>query len=523
MPETKSFYKSEKFYFILFVLLSAVGILIDIPYCHDGVIKYDSTYQYFLTLHPWNEIWRLLPEDYSPPLYALLLKLVCVIFGHTLKVMRFTNSIVIVGLVFLSMFPIRKAFGAKTGIVAAAGFICTSVNSFLFNEIRPTYLAYFFLTANAVYAYLAFFEGKRSYYVLHGLFTLLCMYTHNIAMLGALAIYILVLLFSVIKKDKKRFLSFFISGCICAVLYLPWLTVVLKQFGNVTDHYWKEDFFPIYKIKEYCITSILYFNSPKLLSAVIENSFSLLFKLLILFFILKNINIKGIKKLSDIKSSPLFSDEKRASYFKGLFVLLLFLFPLLLFEITLRTVYPFVAIRYYLLFTGPAIIFLSIVFTKIEKRIVPILCIAALIANTAVIRIDARASIQTAGFPELVDRIEEENPDGNICFLHSHEFSLGIMSYFFPNATHYVYDGTWTVLNDLSVFPNEPVNIGELDNIKKYTDHFYTFSPLYVEDEATDLAEYFADSPDYVCGKRKRYEYPLTIIIEEVEVKKDAE
>ena len=123
MPETKSFYKSEKFYFLLFILLSAVGILINLPYCCDGMIKYDSSYQYALTLHPWKELWRLIMEDYSPPLYALLLKLVCVVFGHTLRVMRFTNSIVIVGLVFLSMFPVRKAFGTKTGFIAAVGFM----------------------------------------------------------------------------------------------------------------------------------------------------------------------------------------------------------------------------------------------------------------------------------------------------------------------------------------------------------------------------------------------------------------
>ena len=33
MPEPKSFFKSGKFCFLLFLLLSAAGILINLPYC----------------------------------------------------------------------------------------------------------------------------------------------------------------------------------------------------------------------------------------------------------------------------------------------------------------------------------------------------------------------------------------------------------------------------------------------------------------------------------------------------------
>ncbi len=528
MPKEKSFFKSESFFFIVFILFSAVGVLINLPYCYDKVITYDSAYQYSLTVHPWKEVWRLLPEDYSPPLYTVILKLICIVFGYTLKVMRFTNSIVIIGLVFLAFFPIRKAFGIKASILAAVGFLCSTINSVLFNEVRPTYWAYYFLTGTAVYAYLAFFEGKRRYYICHAVFSLLSMYTHNVAMVGALGIYIVLLLFSLIKKDKKKFLSFFISGSICAVLYLPWVVVLFKQVNNVTDHYWKGINSTLSSLREDCVESILFCIYPSQSAPIlVEHTLSLLFKLLIIYYLLKNIKIKGAKSIPEIiRQSPLFDKARKSSYFKMLFVILLFVMPLLVFEILSRTVYPFSTPRYYYLFTGIIIIILSLFFTRIEKKFVPVFCIAALIINTVSIHADIRSSFKNTGAPKMVEAIKNDNPDGNICFLHSHEWSIGIMSYFFPDAKHYVYDDTWTVLNDMSVFTTNPQNIGKLDNIKNYTDKFYTFNSFFTRDEKEDLIKYFEKDPDYICSKNKRYNYiytiPSTISLAKVEVK-DAE
>lgn len=63
----------------------------------------------------------------------------------------------------------------------------------------------------------------------------------------------------------------------------------------------------------------------------------------------------------------------------------------------------------------------------------------------------------------------KENGDDDIAFLHLHEWSLGIMMYYFPDAEHYVCDDTWCVLNTLDVFPTEVTDIGSIDNINKHS------------------------------------------------------
>ena len=523
MAESKGFFRTEKIFFILFVVMSAVGIIVNLPYCYDSIITYDSSYQYALMQHSWAEIWRLLPEDYSPPLYAVMLKSSCVMFGHTLKVMRYTNSIVIVGLMFLSMFPIRRAFGLKTAVVSAVFFICSDVNANLFSEIRPTYLAYFFMTGLSIYAYLAFFDEKRKYYICHAVFSVLAMYTHNVAMIGALGVYVTVLLFAVIKKDKKKFIRFFISGVCCAALYIPWLIVVFKQLGNVKKNYWTGANSGIDDLKKYLIYNIFYDYDPKAISVYAETTISLLIKIAFLIFLFRSLQLKRNMTAEDIKKSPLFSKEMRPTLMKGCFILLLLIVPVGIFEILTRTVYPFVAIRYYYIFTGVTIIILSSFTVRMEKKIVPWLIAGLMIANSVSTHQNNYKYLKDSQADSMIARIKEEHPDGNISFLHSHEWTLGIMMYYFPNAHHYVYDKTWMVLNDLSVFPYVPENIGELDNITEYTDDFYVFTAKFPNNEE-NISEFFEENDDrFHCSGAKGYVYhyvfPHNISVERVEVK----
>lgn len=73
---------------ILALVMLALSVIHILPPFNADIINYDSSYQYFLTKHSLSDIMKLLPEDYSPPLYTLLLKLLTYIFGSSLLAMR---------------------------------------------------------------------------------------------------------------------------------------------------------------------------------------------------------------------------------------------------------------------------------------------------------------------------------------------------------------------------------------------------------------------------------------------------
>jgi len=496
--------KSERVFLFAFAVFSIVGILINIPYCFDKMITYDSSYQYGLTRHSWAEIWRLLPEDYSPPLYTVLLKLVCMVFGYSLKVMRFSNSVVIVGLMFLSFFPVRRAFGAKTGTVTAVFFLCSSVNAFLFSEIRPTYLAYFLVTGAAVYAYLSFFDGKTVYYICHALFSVLAMYTHNVGMLAALGIYMTVVLFSVIKKNKKKFLTFFLSGCICAVLYSPWLIVVLKQVENVKRNFWTGQTSTLTSLYNDCVKSILYIDyliRPTTIPVLIEHIMVLLSVLVIAYGL--------IRKFFGAKKETLLSGKDKSTCKKGVFLALLVLMPLLVFEVLSRTVYHFATNRYYYLFTGTIIILFAAVINKIGHRVFLLLFPALIVINSIAIHYDTFEYYNLSEAQAFIDTVEKETMDGDICFLHSHEWTIGVASYHFPNGKQFLFNGTWSVLNDFSVFDSNIIYLDDPESIAGYTDHFYVFQPYFSNVEA-DLPAYFEENDRFVCHEVRQFVYSRT-------------
>ena len=43
--------------------------------CREDCTAYDNSYQYFLNLHSWKDMFDLIKLDYSPPLYSFVLKL----------------------------------------------------------------------------------------------------------------------------------------------------------------------------------------------------------------------------------------------------------------------------------------------------------------------------------------------------------------------------------------------------------------------------------------------------------------
>ena len=97
---------------VLFVISCLFVFFVYIFALLNNNITYDSTYEYFLIRHPFNEMWTLIPEDYSPPLYSVILKLFAELFGYSLPVLRlfsyfsFCRSLLPISIIIHSLFCI---------------------------------------------------------------------------------------------------------------------------------------------------------------------------------------------------------------------------------------------------------------------------------------------------------------------------------------------------------------------------------------------------------------------------------
>lgn len=472
----QEFLKTEAGFGISWVLLSAIGIILQMLISSRYVLTYDSSYQYALTGKSFPELWALLPADYSPPLYAVLLKLVNIVFGENLVIYRLFNGVALSGIIYLGLFPVRKEFGTTAGCLSAFLAVMSAVNLKLFSEIRPTYFAYFFVTGVAVYAYLAFFRKKSKDVICFTVFAVLCVYTHNIAMLAAFGIYLVCLAGAVIRKDKKQFLSFLFSGIVCAVLYLPWLSVLFHQVGNVSNHYWESSSVSLILLKTFIFDAVFQIESGLILPSVIDLFPRIAAVLFFLHHVRINIKADMQEFQSDLKAGW---KRCRSAVLKYGFLVAELAVPLVIFTIINETFHKLVTERYFSIFTGIAILLMILPLAKKNHKLLCTgFCLLTVInfGQLYVPLLQNKSRVQTE---QMLQDVQQAHPDGNIAFLHTHEWTIGIMMYFFPDAKHYIYDDTWTVLTDLSVFPSEVINIGELENITDYTDTVYVFDMLF--------------------------------------------
>lgn len=454
---------------ILFVIAAVAECVFVFPTFTYDYISYDSSYQYALTQHSIPEIWELLPYDYSPPFYAITLKLFTMAFGNSLVVMRAYSLVAIIGMFFISAFPVRTLFGNWAAGICLAMTFCSTAMLDLTPEIRPTIFAMFFFMAASVYAILAYSEEKRYAYICMTVFAVLCLYTHNIAMLGMFSVYVVLLVVCLIRKEYKKFRNFLISGGICAVLYIPWLGVIIGQISAVKSHFWTSDISMFTSVKQMC-TDIF----------ISKTGFLQFLKLGLLAFgffavLLRHINLKKLKGAKSFREIVNIPAEKK-DYFN---ILLLFLFlvaAVLMMAAVNLVVRNLNSHRYFAIIGTVWIVFLSAILGRLGSRICNIVLALILVichfdnVNTILKGVDR------ASETNVVAEITEFSGDEKIAFLHTHEWSLGVMSYYFPNATHYVCDDMFTVLCTYDVFPVEVVDIGDYHDIWEYTDNCFVFS-----------------------------------------------
>ncbi len=520
MKNLKIFLKSEKGLLFIWLFLSCIGIMMQIRLCSSYFLTYDSAYQYALTSHSFKEIFALLPQDYSPPFYAILLKCISLLFGEQILIYRLCNGIILSGMLYLALFPVRKAFGLTSGLISALLMLCSIFNMRMFHDIRPTYLACFLVTGLVIYGWLAFFEYHRRNLICFTIFAVLCMYTHNIALVAAFGVYITCLGGALFCRDQKKFFAFLISGVCCVILYLPWLFILIQQIQKVYQHFWEGEQLSAGSTKLLLFDSIFSYEDNTLITAILD----LLPRVGLLLILLKYIHIAPGASLGefihDLKAG--FAKCRRSAG-KYLFLALELIMPLMVFALINQNFHNLATLRYYFIFTGASILLMAIPVAKSGKKVLCFGFSLLTLANFGNIYHILLNKMPLSQGRQMVDDIRAANPDGDITFVHIHEWSVGTMTYFFPDATHYIYQDTWTVLNDLSVFPAKIIQIGELEHLPEYTTEFYLLDQPVLNSPVFDSA-IFGDSFQILDQKIYDYElfcaqaYPEKIQIKKVRI-----
>lgn len=479
--------------------------------CTQDCTSYDNAYQYFLNLHSWKDMFDMILADYSPPLYSVALKLFTAVFGTGLIAARVLSLILLCAQFFLAMFPVKRLLGRKCAILTAFLFLASSYNFYYGVAIRPTVLAYFLTTGMFVYAALAYKNKEKSDLIKFSIFSILCMYTHNVSLIAAFCIYAVTLILALIRKNKEVFKKFLISGISVAVLYIPWLIVLISQMGNVSNNFWE------------CTDSWVYSLFLAFAGYVLALDDVMLALPALLFIIalpianlLLPLSKEHFKKASSLTDLINVKEIKKSWQNIGtvLYLLLILFVAVTGFYLVTAFIAPIFARRYFFIFSGAGMILISGIATLCKNRKVPAIILAVLCAIPFVSNTIAERKIVTSSTRDKMVADINEITGGKPLFLDVYEETLGVTSYYFPESEHFVTDETFTVLPDFDIFGTETHYLHNGDEIWEYTDEVYIFSVKSFEVYGVDPYEfyeyYFATPEDITIEEVSRYMVPYT-------------
>ena len=190
---------------------------------------FDESYTVGLMNQNFVDMCVIASYDVHPHLYYILLKLVTMVFGNSIIVMRLFSVAAAALLAWLGYTHIRRDFGAKVGIWFSFFTFALPVMLKYALQIRMYSLAALFVTLTAIYAYRAAYRKERwkKNWILFAVFSLAAAYTHYFGLFTVIVINLFLLAY--VLKNRSHFLRWLLFGAIQIAAYLPGAWVLLRQ------------------------------------------------------------------------------------------------------------------------------------------------------------------------------------------------------------------------------------------------------------------------------------------------------
>lgn len=444
------------------VLFVSLLFLVYGKFLFHNNIWYDEAYQLVQNRHSLFAVVDYVAKDFSPPLYAIMLKLLTMVFGHSLIVGRVLSISAFVGMIYLAFYPMKKLFNIKTSIVFSSFLLTMPVTFFASIEIRTYSWPMFLILGMFLYGLFAFKENKCSYWWLYFFFGVASMYAHNYAIAGAWVINQIFFIYMLMKK-REYWKKYLLVRGLMILCFLPWLHVLLSQAHQLTENFW------------------------------ISKPNQILWKLCYEYLIYPHILVQASVILGSLVGLVTLIREDRKNIWPFLFSIVSFGITILIMVLLSLYKVPLFIPKYMVPICGLFYLGISILFGHIKTNWVFLFFVLLLyIGVPAQYQIKKIKSDDRVAKQMVLDLKKEE-----LFLFHKGEDSLGVLEYYFPGSHHYIADDFETVLTDLSVFSNDIHPKEKLNEL----DHFYLVNVSF-----TELEEYVGDH--WKVAGRKKYIIP---------------
>lgn len=209
--------------------------------------NFDEYFTINLVRNSWGDCIRLTALDVHPPLYYLAVKLAVTIFGENFFAWHLVSFLCFLGMLFITERFLSRCYGEREALISVLA-LCSVPNMLRYAiQVRMYSMAMLFVTSAfyLVRILAEHYESRLSrnnlkYWVLLACVNVAAAYTHYFAGVAAVGLSLFLLFYLLLtRRDYKNvFLQWGIYSVIMAILYLPWMFVMLRQMSDISGNYW---------------------------------------------------------------------------------------------------------------------------------------------------------------------------------------------------------------------------------------------------------------------------------------------
>jgi uncharacterized membrane protein len=225
---------NKNIWFLLIFLAAVILYLFNMNFSDLWV---DEAFTKALVKHSFGDITSLIKNDFHPPLYFYGLKIFVSLLGASDFAVRLFSILGVLATILIGYFVGQRVFGKPGALYFCLLIISMPMLASFSHEARMYTWGAFSVTGVYLYSILFISENKRKDLILLMLFSLIAAYTHYYSLLAAFSANVFVALFLIAKHNKSWRIHLGYS-IITALLYLPWLLVLLSQFSAVRKSFW---------------------------------------------------------------------------------------------------------------------------------------------------------------------------------------------------------------------------------------------------------------------------------------------
>lgn len=236
--------KKNDIWGIVFLLLSFLGLIFCFSQGFNTDIWYDEVFSLKFAELSYKEILFATAKDVHPPFYYWYLKTIQGVLHDLLPGMdlfvisKIASMIPFILLYVYGMTFIRKRFGLATAAVFLFFLVSMPQIANYIIEIRMYSLALFLIAAFFIHSIEIIYKNKRRDYLFLFIYGILTAYTQYYACIAIVTIYICLITYSLIEKNKECFKRVLFCIGLSVIFYLPWLPKLVDQIHSVSQNYW---------------------------------------------------------------------------------------------------------------------------------------------------------------------------------------------------------------------------------------------------------------------------------------------